>query len=552
MPRMKTIVNAIVRWGWLTLLVLFAFGYLAAGLSEPQNELQNQGSGQLSDASLKDLNHVETILAKTWENQGLERTEYADWLTVCRRMSLAMVGSGLSVEEIRFLESLPEDQRESVHLESLLLDSRFHHYWSERWSRFLVGADEGPFLVYRRRRFRIWLYEQFASDRRYDEIVRRLVNAEGLWTDRPEVNFLTVTFDSNDGQPDPVRLAARTSRAFLGLRIDCLQCHDDFLGNVSLGDIESPREGLQSDFHQLAAFFSAAKTNGFQGVQESEADYRYQYLDSDEDVDVEPAVPYSPELLPDEGSSRSRLAAWITHPENRQAARAAVSHVWALLFGRSATESVDNLPLDQSAPEVIEALADEFIASEFDLRHLIRLIVKSSAFRVSSRAVFLVTDEHEKANAVFPLTRLRPEQVAACVIQSSRIKTIDRDSSFVTQLQKFGSTNDFVKRYGDIGEDEFTNESVTITQRLVMLNGNMLKESISDNPIMNASSHIDLFAPTDDLAIEMAYLSVLNRRPSESERVHFGERISNAEFRRQAIEDIFWVLLNSTELAWNH
>ena len=90
-------------------------------------------------------------------------------------------------------------------------------------------------------------------------MVHDLVAAEGLWTDKPEVNFLTATFDSNDSQPDPVRLAARTSRAFLGLRIDCLQCHSDFLGNVSLGDVDDPREGLQSDFHQLAAFFTSTE-----------------------------------------------------------------------------------------------------------------------------------------------------------------------------------------------------------------------------------------------------------------------------------------------------
>ncbi|TWU31763.1 DUF1553 domain-containing protein [Novipirellula artificiosorum] len=550
MPRIKPVWTATLRWGWFVLLVLLAFGYLAAGLS--QRSIQSTTESLPTVAPLGGLSAVENAIVQSWNDQGIAHAEVADWLTVCRRMSLGVVGSGLSLEEIRHLQSLPEAAREAAHLESLLKDSRFHYYWSERWARFLVGAEEGPFLVYRRRRFRIWLQEQFAQDRRYDEIVRRLVTAEGLWTDRPEVNFLTVTFDSNDGQPDPVRLAARTSRAFLGLRIDCLQCHDDFLGNVSLGDIESPREGMQTDFHQLAAFYSAAKTNGLQGVQENDADYHYQYLDETEEVAVEPAVPYSPELLPTEGSSRERLAAWITHPENRQAARAAVSHVWALLFGRSATESVDNLPLDETSPQPIEALTDEFLRSDYDLRHLIRLIVKSSAFRVSSRATFEITSDHEDRYAVFPLTRLRPEQVAACVIQSSRIKKIDRDSSLLTQIQKFGGMNDFVERYGDIGEDEFSNDSVTITQRLVMLNGDMLAESIGDNPIMNASTQIEMFAPDDKMAIETTYLCVLNRLPTEEEQAHFAERISGSDSRREAIEDLFWILLNSTELAWNH
>ncbi|EMI18382.1 protein containing DUF1549 [Rhodopirellula maiorica SM1] len=363
---------------------------------------------------------------------------------------------------------------------------------------------------------------------------------------------MTVTFDSNNGQPDPVRLAARTSRAFLGLRIDCLQCHDDFLGNVSLGSADSPREGLQTDFHQLAAFFTSAKTNGLQGVQEGKVNYHYQYLDADEEVEVTPSVPYQPELLPERGSPRHRLAAWITHPENRQAGRSAVSHVWALLFGRSATDAVDNLPLDEEAPAVIETLTDEFIARQFNLRDLIRMIVRSSAFRVSSRAEFEVTDAHEDAGAVFPLTRLRPEQMAGCIIQSARIKKIDRESSLLVQFDKFGSTNDFVRRYGDQGEDEFTNDSVTISQRLVMLNGKMLRKAIGDNPVLNATNHIARFAKTDTQAIETTYLAVLNRRPTPAEQQHFVTRLNESGSRRAAIEDLYWVLLNSTELAWNH
>ncbi|TWU22141.1 hypothetical protein Pla52o_31890 [Novipirellula galeiformis] len=575
---MKSAFMTIVRYGWFGLLVLLAFGYLAAGFSDrkglrketSRTPAEQTASAKQTVGSSANANHtppvalpgsattlgpltaIEASLAQGWEEAGVERTEIADWLTVCRRMSLALVGNGLALQEIRRLESLPEGKREQSHLESLLRDPRFHQYWAERWARFYVGADEGPFLVYRRRRFRMWLTDQLAANTRYDVLVRKLVAAEGLWTDQPQVNFLTVTFDSNDGQPDPVRLAARASRAFLGLRIDCLQCHDDFLGNVSLGSADSPRAGLQSDFHQLAAFFSSAKTNGLQGVQERKADYRYQYLGADAEVEVTPSVPYQPELLPPKGSSRNRLAVWMTHPENRQAARSAVSHIWALLFGRSATDAIDNLPLDEPAPAVIEALTDEFIASGFNVRDLIRMIVYSSAFRVSSRAEFEITAAHEDSGAVFPLTRLRPEQVAACIIQSGRIKKIDRDSSLLLQLDKFGSTNDFVRRYGDVGEDEFSSDSVTISQRLIMLNGSMLRKSIGDNPVLNSTNHINRFAKSDVQAVQTTYLTVLNRYPSATEEAHFVKRLSESENRRSGVEDLFWVLLNSTELAWNH
>ena len=337
---------------WFGLLVVCALGYLVTGLSRPLGNLKidagvasqpasAMGEGPGSDPAdpLSGLRQSVERINQAWrepiEQAGLKTADLANWLTVCRRLSLATVGSGLSLEETRFLEQLPKEQRETAHLEALLKDPRFHHYWAERWTRFLVGTHEGEFVFYRRRRFRIWLTETFAQNWRYDRLVRSLITAKGLWTDSPEVNFFSATFDSNDGKPDPVRLAARTARAFLGLRIDCLQCHDDFLGNVSLGDIDTPREGMQTDFHELAAFFTAAKMSGLKGLTDGEVEYQYKYLHAEEETDVDPAVPYQPELLPGEGPARARLAQWITHPENRQAARAAVSHAWALMYGQS-------------------------------------------------------------------------------------------------------------------------------------------------------------------------------------------------------------------------
>ena len=567
MNELQSKAGAALRWGWFGFLVLLAFAYLVAGLSEPKQEVPTpntlnagtaDGAPQSTLVSSPDrddlsasLKTIDDAWARSLETQKISAADQADWLTVSRRISLAMVGAGLSLEEIRELEQIPESQRAQAHTEKLLHDSRFHHYWAERWARFLVGTDEGQFLLYRRRRFRIWLAEVIAADWRYDRIVKSLITSEGLWTDSPQVNFLTATFDSNDGQPDPVRLAARTSRAFLGMRIDCLQCHNDFLGNVNLGDVDQPREGMQTDFHQLAAFFTSAKT-GLQGVKDDQPDYMYKYLDADEEASVEPQVPYAPELLSNEGDSRDQLADWITHPKNRQAGRSAVSHMWALMFGRPAGEAVDNLPLDEPSTPVLEALTDDFIENGYDIRRLIRLIAGSKAFGVDSRADFQITNDHEDACAVFPLVRLRPEQMAGAIFQSARIKTVDRDSSFISQLQQFGSVNDFVKRYGDMGEDEFSKDSVTISQRLVMLNGNMLREMVKENPFLNASSHINMFAKDDSHAIDTVYLCALNRYPSKEEKQHFTVRLSESKKRDRALIDLFWVLLNSAEFAWNH
>ncbi len=583
---MKQFFVSVAKWSWFGLLMLIAFGYMASGLSEPSNDRRGevesasdvrlQGSpsavpestdresidGPPVDSTPREafgqaesIDRVVAAVNAARDEQlielGLQSAPPADWMASCRRMSLALIGSGVSLQEIRGLESLPEDRRESTHLSNLLRDPRFHDYWAERWTRFIVGADEGPFVVYRRRRFRHWLSDELAANRPYDQIVGDLITAEGLWTDRPEVNFLTVTFDSNDGNPDPIRLAARTSRAFLGLRIDCLQCHNDFLGNVNLGDPVETREGRQQDFHQLAAFYSSAKTNGLQGVRTGEADYEYQYLDASETVEVTPAVPYAAELLPEQGDARSRLATWVTHRDNRQFSRAAVARFWALMFGRSATEAVDNLPLDEPLPPMLEPIVDDFVQHR-DVRRTIRIIAKSDAFRADSRATFDVTPQHEERYAVFPLTRLRAEQVAGSIVQASKIKAINRDSSLLVQLIRYGSINDFLERFGDLGENEFSKDGITIPQRLLMINGNMLREAGELNPILNATGHINLFARDDAQAIETIFLCLLNRYPSAEERDYFINKMTERSDRGEALEDLYWTLANSTEFTWNH
>jgi len=583
----RTIARFIKRITLLGTVTLLVAGYLATGLDarvpRPNDEpMQPQVVAPVApevEAEPKlvepqsvaaAVQRVDEAMSGIWTDAGIEVAPEADAMTVSRRLSLALVGSGLPLEEIRTLQSLPENDRVAYQLERLLRAPRHHDYWAERWTRAFVGADEGPFITYRRRRFRLWLSDAISANRPIDQLVRDLITANGLATDRPEVNFLTVTMDSGEpGQPDPVRLAARTARVFLGLRIDCLQCHNDFLGNVSLGERDDLRTGTQADFHSLAAFYSPARFNGLQGIRNTDHPYQYQYLNAADETEVEPTVPFAKELLPTEGDDRQRLAIWLTHPENRQFAYAVVHRVWALMFGRPIGAAVDDLRLDEQPHPAIKLLADELISSGYDLRHVIRVITGSKAFRLASEADFAITERHETLGSVFPLVRLRPEQVAASVIQAARVKTVDRDSSLLVQLQKFGGINDFVTRYGDIGEDEFDQESVTITQRLLLLNGELVREYGKADPLLNATSHINRFARSNEEAITVVYLCALNRQPDAEELALYRERMDSdpeqnkrpirglrnslaTDHREQVIEDLFWVLVNSSEFSWNH
>lgn len=512
-------------------------------------------SPYMSDGFQTTLATVNSKLAKTVAEAGLKTALPADSLTIAKRASLAMIGSGMSYEEIRALQMIPESERVHWWTSRMLSDRRWTDYFAQRLSRAYVGTANGPFLLFRRRKFNSWIAEQLAKDTGYNQIAHSMISAEGLWTDTPQVNFVTATMDeANNGRGDPVRLAGRTSRVFLAQRMDCLQCHNDFLDKLNFGTEKDPINGEQEHFHSLAAFYAgAAAKNPFRGIAEDNEKYRFQFLHESEARDVTATVPFRADLLPADGKPRKRLADWVTHPENRAFARAAVNRIWALMCSRPLVEPVDDIPIDAKVPEVLDVLADDFVAHGYSLKRLIRLIIESDAFKRDSRADFEVTEAHEKCWAVFPISQLRPEQVAGRLFQACTLTALDSTSSIFSQLKVFGDTQDFLQRFGDKGEDDFEANSVTIPQRLIMMNGNLVTERTKSDLVANAATRIADMVRDEADAVEAIFLTVMNRIPSPEESRTFTQfLVENRNNKRDAVSDIYWALLNSTEFSWNH
>jgi len=487
------------------------------------------------------VQRVNVSFRHAWSEEKLRLAPSAPDLTVARRLALGLMGTIPSLEEIRQFEYLPEDQRLPWWIDHILQDRRFADNFAERFARAFVGTEDGPFILYRRRRFVDWLAEQFAKNRPYDEMVRDLIVAEGLWTDKPATNFVSVTVQpDNNNQPDPVRLAGRVTRAFLGLRLDCAQCHN-----------HPYAEWKQTDFQGLSAFFGQTHL-GFTGIHDGRGEYQVKDRKTQETSLVAPRVPFADELLPASGTRRWRLACWVTHPKNPYFARAAVNRVWALMLGRPLVEPVDNLESDTPAPPALDLLADDFAEHGFDLRRLIRVIACTEVFRLDSATEHQAGETEVKAWAVFPLTRLRPDQVVGGVLQAASVATLNAESHILFRLIRYGQRNDFVKRYGDIGEDEFDGRGGTIPQRLLMMNGSLVNEKIKDSPF-NASTQISWMAADDARAVEAAYLSVLTRRPTPEEAEHFQHFLAEPQLKRtQRLEEMFWTLINTTEFSWSH
>lgn len=543
--------NALKNGGFLLVLTVCAGAVMNTWFQpHPLPAPPHPSGGEWQQAGFtRTVDEMDRAFSGHWTRNGLQPVERAPDLALARRLSLALTGTVPSLPEIRAFERQPPERRVQWWLSHLFQDRRTSDYLAERFARACVGVENGPFLVYRRRRMVDWLSDELHDNRPYDEIVRSLVADNGTWTSRPQVNFITVSIDQNNDRkgPDEVKLAARSSRAFLGVSIDCVQCHDDKFGD----------RWKQEDFHQLAAFFASAE-NSLTGVRDNPAiDYEFRFKGEREERRVPRKVPFHEALLPESGTPRERLAQWITHPANDAFTRATVNRVWALLFNRPLSEPIDDIPLEGPHPPGMKILAEDFVRHGFDLRHLIRIIASTRVFQLDSRSLdpaVEITEAHEEHWAAFPLTRLRPEQVAGSVIQAASLDTIDAESHIVLRLARTVQQGGFIKRYGDFGEDEFGGQSATVPQRLLLMNGEMVGKRTGDNLFMNASSRIAALAPTDETAVETAYLTAFTRRPTEPELSHFTGLLKDTREKQRgaAMEDLYWTLINSTEFSWNH
>jgi hypothetical protein len=538
---------------WLAILVLAlaSAAVVAATVTIDDTVVVRAATG--SEQSTAGSPVVDQLFEDTWREAGIVPAPLADELTVLRRASLALHGTVPSLEEIRAYEADERPDRLRLHVRAMLADSRFADYFSERLARPWVGVSRDPFLIYRRDRFTRWLANELRENRPYDEIARRVLSTDGLWTSEPAANFVTSAV-ANDDLDENV-LTARTVRGFLGQRIDCAQCHDHPFARWK-----------QSEFEGLAAFFGQSAVS-FQGVVdqpqmfEKTLEYRVELPGVEDDVKHEkiiaPGVPFLPECLPTDGARRDRLAAWITDPKNERFSRAAVNRVWGLLFGRAYVEPVDDLPDPGDLSTVLlDRLGEGFRGSGYDLRWLIETIILSRPFRSSSALADVNEEAYNTADeawAVFPVSRLRPEQVIGAMIQAGRLQTIDQNSNLLARTIRFFREQEFVGEYGDAGEAELDARSGTVSQALLRMNGKLTRELFEAGPF-SAAGRLSSMTTNDEQLVELCFLVTLSRRPTSEERHHFVQTVegTQSEERSRATEDLLWSLVNSAEFSWNH
>lgn len=548
-----------MRWKSVLPAILVAAGVAglsALAVSRPVSDLTPPAGASFASDVQSTADRVDQLLAAPIHSSGIKEAPAADDLTVLRRLSLALTGTIPSLEEIRRFESDSRPDRLNIWTNVLLEDPRFADYFAERLARSMVGTEGGQFIIYRRDRFLAWFSARIQDHTPYDEIVRAMVSEQGVPTDRAAVNFVVSSF-ANDAF-DPNKLAGRSVRAFLGQRIDCAQCHDHPFAHWK-----------QHEFEGLAACYAQLDLTPVGIVDRPYSEQNHEGEDGESAMmmaklaEAVPDVPFGREWFPKDGTPRERLAAWITHAENQRFERAIANRVWGLMFGRAyyTDRPVDDLP-DPDDPEtrdktaVLDQLGTDFRAHGCDLRRLIQVISATRAFRRDSRSPDLESSQVEDAEklwAVYPLTRLRPEQVIGSMLQSNSVKKIDQNSHLFARATRFFRERDYVNEFGDPGDAELELRAVTITQTLLNMNGDFAREMSETRPFSTPQA-IRQFSPSREALLENAFLTCLTRRPTDAERKHFLSQLpeQSRQTDNAVLEDLYWTLFNSPEFSWGH
>lgn len=487
---------------------------------------------------------IDRLAAEKWKKLGLKPSPAADDLTVLRRMTVDLCGRLPTVEEVRtFMADTGADKRDRA-IERLLASPDYPAYFAMKWGSILrnsnlAGAERASYA------FHNWMKDMIARNRPYDEFVRGIVAASGEWADAPAINWF---WQSRDDQLHQV--TADTAQVFLGLRLQCAKCHhhpyerftqDDYYGLAGF----YTRLGRKS-FGEPPPYFTSPNVTISERHPVTGQQIEPKYLDG-------PVAKFTPEEDP-----RHALVDWMARPDNPFFARVMVNRLWGHFFGRGLVHEVDDLRETNppSNPELLDALATEFREHRFDVKHMIRLMVQSQVYQLSSDP----TDDNRKDLqnfARFYARRLPAEVAHDAVEQSSGFKTSFSNMSADARAvdlphERFGSyfldTFDRPKRVSGCECERST--SATLSQVLLLSNSDELENKISSGNSRIARM-FEAKRSTPQM-IEELYLATLSRYPTPQEIVAAAQYVESDPEPRKGVEDLLWTLLNAREFLFNH
>jgi hypothetical protein len=463
-----------------------------------------------------------------------------------RRACLDLTGKLPAPEEVRaFVADRHADKRARL-IDRLLAGEAYAVNWGRYWRDVITYYTPASGNYLRWQLFSDWLVDQFRRNRPWDQVVTAMVTAEGVNDEVAPVNYLTAQFGN------PVEIASTTSRVFLGVQIQCAQCHD-----------AKTEPWKREQFHQLVAFFGRAKIIQHKDVDGRGTPYAIEGRDTGQYRMTDKKHPdrliaMRPRFLTGEAvamdtpdaARRSALARLLTGPRNPWFARAYVNRMWTALMGWGFYPSVNDVGSGSPRyPDVLDLLARGWVANGYDARWLFRALANMQVYQrhfqprpeSPGRPVFAVCPH-----------RLRPEQLFEALL-----KVLGFDENDHTIPAPAPSEAPAVARHTGLRhmvyqafkiDPSLPEEEVrgTIPQALLMMN------SVLVNRFTAAQGKTFLAGAlakgmSDDDVVTGLYARTLARKPTAEELTICRRYLKKVGNRKEAFEDVYWSLVNSTE-----
>jgi hypothetical protein len=502
---------------------------------------------------------LDRLLEADWAARGVKPAAPADDAEFLRRAYLDLLGRAPRVAETRaFLADADPAKRTKLIDRLLVMPGHARHFAATTRTDWLPQADSDNRFFGTGDQFEGWLRDQYRANTPADEVVRRLLGAKlgsgsqirfGIDGDGPPrrgTDPVRAFYEANEFKPE--QLAAAASRLFLGVKLECAQCHDHPFAPLS-----------REQFWQMAAFFGdfaplPPVPPSFVGpLQPQYTKNRIAVPNADRTVAAVFFDGEVPEWTNDR-EPREELGRWIAAADNPFFARNVANRTWARFFGIGIVDPVDE-PGDAnppSHPEVLDELAKGFAAAKFDNRFLIRVITRTKAYQLTSRLSH-PTQADARRFARMPLKGLTGGQIYDSFVAATGYKGAG-----------FQPNEDFFDPRGRSPRGQFqkafpggkpTEARTSILQALMMMNG----AAVADQTTLATSEVLAAVADAPFLStegrVETLFLAALTRFPTPDERERFASYVDRggpSGDKQKALADVFWALLNSTEFLFNH
>lgn len=479
-----------------------------------------------------------------------------------RRAYLDLCGALPTAEQAKtFVADKAPDKRARL-VDALMTTPAFADFWAVKWADAL-RVESRTMDVKGMTAFHAWIRDAVAANMPVDQFSRAVLSAQGSTYTVPQTNFYRA-------MREPNARGEGIARVFLGTRLQCAQCHNHPFDRWT-----------QDDYFQWSAVFSRVDYKIINNKIEDKSDkHRFngeqvvQIAKSTKLINPRTGEQAKAKLLGaaeldakvlEQQQDLDAAAAWVTSPTNALFAQAQVNRIWFHLMGRGLVDPVDDFRATNPAshPELLKKLADEFVQSGYDMRHIIRTIMQSRTYQLSSEPN--ATNAADTTNFAYAyVRRLTAEQLFDALHQSLGMQAkFDEFPKATKAMQLPGPLNRRKKEAGsDTGvaflaqfgqpprllacECERSDET-TMGQSFSLISGpqvnNLLK---SRNNVLGRL----LNEKSDDAAkVEALYWNVLTRAPTEDEKQVMATMLTQAKDKRAALEDLAWSLVNAKEFV---